>query len=262
MKILITGGNGYIAKSLYGALKDKYQITTISRNNFDLTDYNATCEWFHEREYDVVIHTAISGGSRLEKDQNEVYDKNIKMFTNLVANKQYFNKLITLGSGAEIFLRDSHYGRSKIKIAESIRNIENFYNLRIFGVFDEHELTTRFIKSNIIRYINKEPIIIHSNKIMDFFYMDDLISLVDYYINHKNPQKEINCCYENKYTLINIANMINALDSYEVPIIIQDKEKLDFYCGNSDLPPIPLIGLEKGIQNTFNVLSSHHINTT
>ncbi len=30
--ILITGGNGYIAKSLYNSLKNSYEITTINRN--------------------------------------------------------------------------------------------------------------------------------------------------------------------------------------------------------------------------------------
>jgi hypothetical protein len=42
-----------------------------------------------------------------------------------------------------------------------------------------------FIKANILRYIKKEPIQIHENKCMDFFYMEDLISVVKYYIGEK-----------------------------------------------------------------------------
>ena len=48
MNILITGGNGYIAKSLYNALKDKYNVTSISRDNFDLTNSEATRIFFKE----------------------------------------------------------------------------------------------------------------------------------------------------------------------------------------------------------------------
>ena len=253
MNILITGGNGYIAKSLYNKLKDKYNITTITRQNFNLTNYDAVCEWFHERYFDAVIHTAIVGGSRLKAEDQTVLNENLIMYNNLYANKHHFNKLISFGSGAEIFQPDTPYGISKNQIADSIRNTENFYNLRIFGVFDENELATRFIKSNLQRYIRRESMIIHTDKIMDFFYMKDLISLVDYYI-HNDATKEINCSYEYKYTLSNIANIINKLDTYTVPVVIENKGKLDFYCGEHSELPIKTVGMVTGIKNTFEIL--------
>ena len=254
MNMLITGGNGYIAKSLYSKFKDNHNITTITRQSFDLSSYDATCEWFNERYFDVVLHTAIVGGSRLHQDDSAIFEQNIAMYNNLLINKHNFKKLISFGSGAETFMKDTPYGTSKIKIAESIQNTENFYNLRIFGVFDENELFTSFIKANIIRYIKKEPMIIHANKIMDFIYMEDLISIVEYYINNNNLAKDINCCYEEKYTLNTIANMINSLDIHKSPIIIENKTQLEFYCGNSNIPSIKFIGLKNGIIETFKKL--------
>jgi len=253
MNILITGGNGYIAKSLYSHLKDKHQITTITRQNFNLTNYDAVCEWFHERYFDVVIHTAIVGGSRLKAEDQTVLNENLIMYNNLLANKHYFNKFISFGSGAETFQPDTPYGISKNQIANSIRNTEKFYNLRIFGVFDENELATRFIRSNLQRYIRRESMIIHTDKIMDFFYMKDLISLVDYYITNDGT-KEINCSYEYKYTLSNIANIINQSSTYTVPIVIENKGKLDFYCGEYSELPIKTVGMVTGIKNTFEIL--------
>lgn len=150
---------------------------------------------------------------------------------------------------------DTPYGTSKSRIAESIRNTENFYNLRLFNVFDENESANRFLKANMLRYIKKEPMIIHANKIMDFIYIQDLISTVDYYMTNKNLAKDINCCYEEKYTLKTIANMINSLDTHKVPIITENKTQLEFYCDNSGLPPIDIVGLPQGIQNTFRALS-------
>jgi GDP-L-fucose synthase len=254
MNILITGGNGYIAQSLYNNFKNKYHLTTITRKNFDLSSYNATCEWFNERQFDVVLHTAIAGGSRLQQDDSVVLQQNLAMYNNLLVNKHYFKKLISFGSGAEMFMRDTPYGASKNKIAESIRNTENFYNLRIFNAFDENELPTRFIKANILRYIKKEPIILHTNKIMDFIYIPDLISTVEYYMTNTDLAKDINCCYEEKYTLKTIANMINSLDTHKVPIITEKKTQLEFYCGDSGLPRIDIIGLQQGIYNTFRSL--------
>jgi GDP-L-fucose synthase len=254
MNLLITGGNGYIAKSLNNALNGRYTVTSISRNDFDLTDNHQTYEWFKGKTFDVVIHTAISGGSRLQMDQHSVFTQNMAMFDNLVENKDCFSKLITFGSGAEFFHGNIPYANSKRQITKEIIKYPNFYNLRIFGVFDHNELDTRFIKSNIIRYLKKEPMVIHANKIMDFFYMKDLISLVEYYMINNGLEQDINCSYEHKYTLQNIANFINTLGSHKVPVIIQDKKKFDLYCGGSDLP-IPIIGASNGIRETFNKLS-------
>ena len=58
MKILITGGNGYIAKSIYSSLSSKYDITTVTRQDFDLTCWASTYKFFYNKTFDVVIHTA------------------------------------------------------------------------------------------------------------------------------------------------------------------------------------------------------------
>jgi nucleoside-diphosphate-sugar epimerase len=253
MDILITGGNGFIAKSLHTSLSSKYSIVSIGRYDFDLTDREATNNFFKHRLFDVVIHCAVSGVSRLKVDINSTLDNNLSMYYNLLANKSNFNKLIHFGSGAEIYCKDTTYGLSKHVIQQSLLEQENFYNIRIFAVFDENELDTRFIKSNIIRYINKEPIIIHQNKFMDFFYMKDLVSLVDYYIQNENPPKEIDCSYSESYTLFNIANMINNLNTHKVDIIFQQEGMNEKYCGEHNTI-LNYIGLEEGIKQVYDKL--------
>ena len=212
--ILITGGNGYIAKSLYNSLKNSYEITTLTRNNFDLNHFKVLDSYLKHKYFDVVIHCAVSGGSRLKEDITNDMDNNLQMYYNLLNCKDRFGKLIHFGSGAEITQPESPYGLSKRVIAKSILEQENFYNIRIFAVFDENELDTRFIKGNIQRYINKEQIIIHQDKFMDFFYMKDLVSLVDYYIQNEMGEK---------------------------------------YCGNSNIL-LNYIGLEEGIKQVYNKL--------
>ena len=54
MRILITGGNGYIAKSLYKELNDKHDITLINRKDLDLTNTLEVNEWFQNRCFNVV----------------------------------------------------------------------------------------------------------------------------------------------------------------------------------------------------------------
>jgi nucleoside-diphosphate-sugar epimerase len=253
LKILITGSNGYVGKSLKKNLNDYFSITSISRTDFDLCNSDLVNRWFKDKSFDVVLNCAAIGGSRIKTENHSIRDQNLKMYQNLLSNKDKFGRFIDFGSGAEFF-HQTFYSQSKREIAESIRNTDNFYNIRIFGVFDENEIDTRFIKANIIRYINKEPIVIHTNKIMDFFYMKDLIALVKHYILSVNPNKEVNCSYENKYTLKNVANMINSLGEYTVPITVQNTSNLEFYCGESNLPKIDTFGIEAGIEFTYQKL--------
>ena len=254
MKILITGGNGYIAKSIYNVLKDKYDITSITRKDFDLTDSFETLKYFSDKYFDVVIHCAVSGGSRLKPDNWDVLDDNLKMYYNLLNCKNKFTKLIHFGSGAELIAQNTPYGLSKHIIRQSILGKDNFYNIRIFGVFDENELDTRFIKGNIKKYINNQPITIHQNKFMDFFYMKDLVSLVEYYILNENLPSEVNCSYNEKYTLSNIANIINSLDNYRVNVDYNTEGMAEDYNFKdiNPLPNIPFVGLENGIKQVYN----------
>jgi len=250
MKILITGGNGYIAKSIYNNLHKFHQITSITRKDFDLENTEALNNWFKNKSFDIVIHTAIKGGSRLKTEDQSVIDSNLKMFNNLLINKDKFKKLISFGSGAEFITPETFYGKSKSIINDIIQKESNFYNIRIFAVFDENELDTRFIKSNLIRYINKEPMVLHVNKLMDFFYMKDFINLIKYYIDNDNLPKQIDCSYKHKRSFIEITNYINTLNNYNVPINVEKDVIIGDYCGVSDLP-IDVIGLEKGIQEVY-----------
>jgi GDP-L-fucose synthase len=196
--------------------------------------------------------TKIKGGSRLKEDDWSVMDINLTMYYNLLQYKKYYKKLIHFGSGAETYILTEPYGYSKKVIAKSILNQDNFYNLKIFGVFDENELDTRFIKANIKRHINREPIVINQDKAMDFFYMQDLIKVVEYYINEKNPPKEIDCVYNTVLGLAHIARMINKIDEYEIDIITHKEHWGPSYISlYRDQLPIEFIGLEQGIIETY-----------
>ena len=261
MKILITGGNGYIAKSLSNGLWEgvgRNNISILTRKELDLTDRDATNKWFEGTYFDVIIHTAIKGGSRLGKDDGDICYQNIQMFYNLLNNKHCFGKFINFGSGAELGMPTDPYGLSKNIISKIITIEPNFYNIRIYGVFDENELDTRFIKSNIKRYINKEPIQIHQNKIMDFFYMEDLVTLIKFYIYEDDLPKIIDCTYNESMSLSNISHIINNLSDHKVKINI-GKYNGSNYTGTPLLFNIKWIGLEQGINKTYKTLHQNEI---
>jgi len=255
-RILITGGSGYIGSELSYKLKDVYSITSISRSDVDLEDSAEVNNWFKKKFFDVVIHTAIKGGNRLEEDTSSVMDSNLKMYYNLLNNRSSFDTFINLGSGAELYQAHKPYGLSKQVIRKSLLEKVNFYNLRIFAIFNENELDQRFIKNNIKRYIRKEPLQIHSNKLMDFFYFDDFVEILKYVIDSRPLQKEFNCTYKNKITLTDIADIINRLDCYTVLTEISETSLQQPYTGDFNLPEnLLLTGLEQGIKNVFNIIN-------
>jgi nucleoside-diphosphate-sugar epimerase len=257
MKILVTGSKGYIAKKIIKSFPSA-EVEGINRDNFDLLDKNKTDIFFKNNKFDVVIHTAIQGGTRLRPENKETFYNNLKMFYNLLDNKKSFKKFISLGSGAEIHSKDSFYGFSKKIINDIILNTENFYNVRIYGMFDHDEWDTRFIKSNILRYINKEKIIIHQDKFMDFFYMEDFLGIINNIVNDVENTNLIECCYCKKYKLSDIANIINNLDEHKVDIKIENNTSGKNYIGDDRAryryKKFNVIGIEKGIKKTYEKL--------
>ena len=244
MKILITGGNGFIAKEIYDNLNSIYMIYNPSRQDLDLLNKINIKKYFEKDIfYDVVIHTAIKGGSRLNNDESDVFYDNIKMFYNLIEYKNKFNKLINFSSGAsldrntdineykDIFSAnpDDYYGLSKNIIDRLIFDMDNYYNIRIFNLFSENEKESRFIKKCKESVKLNKDIIINNDRYFDFFNSNDLIKVIVYYIENKNLIKDIDLCYKKKYKLSDIAKIINK--NNKVKIIIESESNLN-YIGN------------------------------
>ena len=260
MNILLTGSQGYIGSGIIRSLSGIHNIIPINRQVFDLRDSYATNQWFSKLSkdtyFDVVIHTAIKGGNRLQPDKSDILDDNIIMYLNLLSHRDRYNKFINIGSGAEKSSPDSFYGLSKKAIASSILDKENFYNLRIYGIFDEYELDRRFIKSNINRYIAKNNLIINQNKYMDFIYFDDFISILTQYINYDTMPKNMDCVYKDKYALTDISNMINQLSDYSISIELKKTGDDSSYIGEYYNTSLDYIGLAEGIRRTYRKLKN------
>lgn len=258
MKILITGGNGYIAKGLVKNLGVGHSIRSISRADFNLEDHFATINWFRDKYFDVVIHTASAGTNDPREMDPSILTRNVMMFTNLVSVAGSYGKLINLCSGASTFLPHTYYGASKKLICDIAMKYDWIYNLRIYGLFDENERPERFIKANIIRYLRHEPMRVYGDKVMDFFYAKDLASLIQYYIRDNNASRLVDCSYVIQPSLSGLARFINSLGNHRVPIFISDSKAED-YCGYSQLP-INTIGLHLGVEMTYEQLLRNSYN--
>ena len=260
MNILVTGYTGVIGKYLGSELSlKKYNVHVWPASlHLDLSRKEDVMRYFDlyigDQYFDAVIHCATKGSSDPRSTDWSIMDTNLKMYYNLLSYRHKYKKFISIGSGAEFFMNDKPYGLSKKVIRMSMLEKEDFYNLRVFGVFNENELDTRFIKANVLRYLRKEPIQIHQDKYMDFVYMEDLLKIVEHYLTGVNLKKEVDCVYPNTYKLSDIANIINNLDDHKVEVKVGTEELGEGYCAFTKLVDLDFIGLEQGIRNVYNKL--------
>lgn len=212
MKVCVLGAGGFVGKNL---LRDTDWIG-VTHNELDLTNQKAVEHYFTTHNYDVVIHCAVIGGSRLKPDDGDVIHKNILMFENVV--RVFKGKVLYFSSGAA--LRGNPpidpYGLSKWIIDRRIETIEDAHSLRIWGCYGPGELPTRF--SAVCR--EKGHVIIEKDRYFDFIDVEDVRKIVHEYVNGERHDKDYNLVYPEKLLLSQWAERFGA--TWE----IKDNEEL------------------------------------
>jgi len=269
-KILITGGNGNIANIIKRNISNDNILYTTSHSELDILNFNNLKKYIEENNPDIIIHTAIIGGRRTKEETSEVLYKNLLMFENIL--KLNFNGIIINFDSAAIYNRktdiynrkenelntipEDYYGLSKYIIYQRSLNYNNIYNFRIFNIFHINEEKDRFIKACFLAKKNNTEFIINDNKYFDFVYEDDFINILNYYIKNYNNielEKTINLCYNKKYKLSEIVNLIENTGEYKKINLKIINNKSDFnYCGDnfklSEIKEIKLDGLEESLK--------------
>ena len=272
MKILITGGSGFVGRNLIKSLKEDNEVFYPSSKELDLTNPETVDNYFRNKYFDWVIHCAIKGGKRIKEDSLDITYKNLSMFFNLMRNRNRYNKLINFSTGAEFdrskdisgdnnvnnYFPLDCYGLSKNIISRIIRDNPLNYNLRIFGVFGIDEEPDRFFKSNILRSKNGDPIEIHQDRYFDFIYIEDLILVIKHYLIAEKSQLpiELDLVYPTKNKLSDIAELFPGLNQVQIQSSKRDKSYLGSAVRNISIidPNLIFIGLKEGIKKIYDAL--------
>ena len=257
MKILFTGGGGFLGRQLIPLLeKDGYEVISPRSSQCNLENKDDVDGLFKEHGYDAIIHAAMIGkkfaGKNVIDDKSIVY-RNMLMLENLYRHIDKVGRFINFDSGVSLNFPLDPYGFSKYCIYQRVFNHYKGINLRVWGCFGEYEDKERFFYRSINNYIQKKDIVIYKDKQMDFIYADDLYKILCLYLEDINilHPRDLNCVYEKKYYLSEIAEMINNLDDYKVNIVKLDQELDLSYVGTYNYPDINYNGLEHGIKQCW-----------
>lgn len=274
MRILVTGGNGNIAKMIrkYLYLNYNCDIVNLSRNDLNVLNLKEIENYLHNNQFDVLVHTAILGGRRTKEENGDVTHNNLLMMENLLYFADKFKMIINFDSAAiydrstdilnrkeeDLFtIPTDYYGFSKYVIYNRSLQYANMYNFRIFNIFHINEEPDRFIKSCFItkqqNSSTPDSITIFEDKYFDFVYEDDFVKIVKYYFDNVDSpeklEKTINICYEQKYKLSEIAELI-LKDKSKIKILNETITNKNYSGDNSSLKKlnIPLEGLENSLK--------------
>lgn len=261
MKILITGGKGTVGSFLSKELP--YEILCPGKDELDLLNDQQVSDYLDTHKVDIVIHCALTGRNDLFSTLPSYTTDSLWMFRNLWNNKNKFKKLINLGTAYEYDLRKNNwlvkesdilqhlpytsYGYAKNIIARTIRETDNFFNLRLFGVFHEYEADVRFFKKLLLNnYIE-----INNDVYFDYIYLKDIIPMINTIIENNQLHRDVNMVYPTKYKMSELAEIFSRIHNLNADIkvigcnglnLTGDSVQLEHYQFN-------LVGLENGFRS-------------
>ncbi len=243
MRILLTGGSGFIGRNLVEYLRQGHDVLAPGRAELDVSDPSALDRWFSDHEVDAVVHGALRPGHRNASDTSGQLWTNLRMFFGLMRNAHRFKRLVFLSSGAVydiaqpqervteerlgFSLPADEHGLSKYVIAQYIDQLRrselvDVVELRLFGVFGKHEdYAIRFVSNAICKTLFDLPITLRQNRTFSYLYIDDLGPIVDRFLTGPHPEAAYNVVPDWTDDLYDLAELVRIRSAKDLPIAVE-----------------------------------------
>lgn len=252
MKLLITGGSGFVGRNLVEYLAPRYEVSAPSSAELNLLDAQAVRKYLCANRFDVIVHAATTRSNRRLAAPPDLLDRNCRMFFNLARNDGLFGRMIHFGSGAEYnraglparvqekyfdtCVPTDPYGFSKYICAKYIESSERVVNLRLFGVFGKYEdYTVRFISNACCRALKGLPIIVRQDVVFDYLYVNDLAGITAWFIEHEPHYKSFNACTGGGVALTTLADIVAKVSGCHPEVIVRTSAKAPEYTADNAL---------------------------
>lgn len=252
MRMLITGGSGFIGKNLVEFLLKRYEVLAPTSRELNLLDSHAVYSYLQKNKCDQVIHCSTHNATiTSDKDRSLIFQNNVRMFMNLARVRNLYNRMFYFGSGAEyardrmppkvkeeffdLFVPEDDYGFSKYIMAKYAEGTDNIYDLRLFGCFGPHEdWRIRFISNAICRALFRKKITLSQDAVFDYLYVKDLGRIMVRFLQRKTLQyKHYNICTGETVHLKQLAQLVKKILDSNVRISVARKGLQREYSGDN-----------------------------
>lgn len=254
MKILLTGGSGFVGKNVKEYLLDKgfevYAPTSIELNCLNELE---VVKCLKSEQYDIVLHFAVYGdGIDKNKDAAKILEYNLRIFHNFYIHSELFGKMFYTGSGAEYDKRYpivsvseddlkfhsipvDQYGLMKYTINQLIEQSRNIYNLRLFGIFGKYEYwKTKYISNLCCKSLKGLPLTMRKNCYFDYLWIDDFCRMVEMLITiNKLKYHVYNAVSGIRVSLYDLAVIVNEIADEKRDIIVCSEDLANEYTASN-----------------------------
>jgi len=256
MRVLVTGGSGFIGRNLVEHLSRSHEVLAPTHAELDLIDPESVAAWFSERQVDAVVHGAVRPGHRNAADPSRQLWTNLRMFFGLMQNAHRFGRLVFLSSGAvydvaqpldhvteEDFggsLPSDEHGLSKYAIAKYLEQVRrtgavDVVELRLFGVFGRYEdYAIRFVSNAICKSLLDLPITLRQNRTFSYLYVNDLGPIVERFLAGRHAEAAYNVVPDWTDDLYDLAERVRARSGKDLPIVVGAPGKGLPYCASNE----------------------------
>ena len=235
MRVLLTGGDGFIGRNLQLRLGERHEVLAPHRSELDLLDDGAVRRWLADRRVDAIVHSATIPGHRNAPPAPDLGMRNLRMFFSLALHSSPSTRVVVLGSGAEYdvtrmeprakeesagrFVPADDTGLSKLVMSLHAERDPRCVHLRPFGVFGPHEdWEIRFVSNAICKALFDRPVTLRQNRRLDYIWVEDLAAVVEHVLVNDMPHRTYNVTPDEMPDLLTLARLVLDVAGKDLPI--------------------------------------------
>lgn len=250
-RVLLTGGSGFIGRNIKGYLNSVCNLFAPTRGELNLVSETAVRDYLCKNKIEIVIHAANPNPIKNLLDNAEkMFEDSIRVFMNLYNAKDCYERMYTLGSGAEYdksqditLIKEEEFGRAipkdsyglaKFTINKIIEQSTNQCNLRIFACYGPTDHESKFITHAIRCCMRDENITIRQNCYFDYMHVNDLAKILEYFIYHEPKYNSYNVCTGVRVSLKQIAEIVQRQMNIDNEVVLLKQGWNNEYTGSNE----------------------------